>query len=155
MTVPLSVTRTRLVVCWGFGLALMVLVDTVESADAQQKWEHRGFLSVNGGFQLTTSDSTDNATFTLFVEEGDFAANYNPETGFVFDASGGARVWRNLAIGVGVSIFNGDSNASIEARIPHPFQFDQHRQVDGTAASLTHQEIGIHVQATWIVPVND
>ena len=154
MTLPLSVTRTRPAVCWRFALAWMVL-GTVESADAQQGWEHRGFLSVNGGFQMTTSDFADNATFTLFVEEGDFAANYNGETGFVFDAVSGVRVWRNLAIGVGVSIFDTDSSATVTARLPHPFHFDRHRQVDGSAAGLTRREIGIHVQATWIVPVND
>ena len=118
-------------------------------------WEHRAFLAVNVGFQATASDFTDNATFTLFVEEGDSAANYSGETGFVFDAAGGVRVWRNLAIGVGVSIFDTDSSATVTARLPHPFHFDRHRQVDGTAAGLTRREIGIHVQATWMVPVSD
>ena len=154
MTSPLFINRTRSVVCCGLALTWMVL-GAVESAVAQQGWEHRAFLAVNVGFQATASDFTDNATFTLFVEEGDFAANYNGETGFVFDAAGGVRVWRNLAIGVGVSIFDTDSSAAVTARLPHPFHFDRHRQVDGTTAGLMRRERGIHVQATWIVPVSD
>ena len=154
MTSPSFIKRTRPIVCCGLALTWMVL-GTVESAVAQQEWEHRGFFSINGVFQATASDFTGNATFTLFVEEGDFDANYNAETGPMFDVTGGIRVWRNLAIGAGVSIFDSDNSATVTARLPHPFHFDRHRQVDGTAAGLTRREIGIHVQATWIVPVSD
>ncbi len=154
MISPLS-ARTRLhVVCGGFALGWMVLGIT-STATAQQPWEYQGFLSINGGYQVTTSDFTDNTTFTLFVEEGDFDATYEAETGFVFDGAGGVRVWRNLAIGGGVSIFDTNSSATVAARLPHPFHFDRHRLVDGTASELTRREIGIHVQATWMVPVSD
>ena len=154
MSYPISITRTRLIVCCGLALAWMVL-GTVESAVAQQESQRRGFLSLNGGFQATTSDFTDNVRFVSNVEEGDFSANYNREPSIAFDATGGVRVWRGLAIGVGVSMFDTDSSATVTARFPHPFYFDRHRQVDGSAAGLTRREIGIHVQATWIVPVTD
>ena len=93
--------------------------------------------------------------FTLNVEEGDFDAGYRVDTGAVFDVSGGMRVRQNLAIGVGVSRFSRADDANVTARIPHPFFFDQHRPISGSAVGLKRQETAVHVQALWIVPVND
>ncbi len=135
-------------------LACTVL-GSARNGAAQGAWESRGFVSINGGIQATSTDFTDNVVFTLFAEEGDFDAGYRVDGDAVFDVSGGVRVWQNLAIGVGVSRFRRDVDANVTARIPHPFFFDQHRPISGSAVGLRRQEIAVHVQALWIVPVND
>ena len=122
---------------------------------AQQAWESRGFISVNGGVQATSSDFSGSVPFTLFVEEGDFTANYQVESGPLFDVGGGVRVWRNLAVGGAVSAFSKDTAATVNANLPHPFFFNQDRRISGTAENLARREVGIHIQALWIVPVND
>ena len=92
------------------------------SVDAQQTTpEPHGFLSINAGVRVTSNDFTDNVRFTLFVEEGDFNAHYQFGTVPVFDIQGGVPIWRNLALGCAVSVFNKGATASISARLPHPF----------------------------------
>ena len=154
MTAPRRISPRRSA-CLAAALVIGSVLGPVDAATGQGRSEHRGFFSLNGVFQATTSDFADDASFTLFVEEGDFEANYNGGTGVAFDAAGGVRVWRNLAVGVGVSIFDTDSSTAVTASLPHPLHFDRHRQVDGTADGLMRRERGIHVQATWMMPVSD
>jgi len=125
------------------------------SVSAQQILsESSGFISINGGFKATSTDFADNVRFTLFVEEGDFDARYQVETGPTFDVNGGARVWRNFALGGGVSVFSKDATANVSARLPHPFFFNQHRDVSGGAQDLARREVALHIQALWMTPVN-
>ena len=107
-----------------------------------QTWDARGFLTINGGQQAASPDFSDNIAFTDFAEEGDFDARYATGSDTVFDAGGGIRVWRNLGIGAGVSLFSHTGDAGITARIPHPF-FDRHRAVDGTEPGFAREETAV------------
>ena len=156
MSLRRSAVITAVLVCTVLG--------SVRHSAAQGAWGSRGFVTINGGYQVASTDFADNVVFTRatrnglvwqFVEEGDFDAGYPVDTGVALDVSGGVRVWQNLAIGVGVSRFRRDVDANVAARIPHPFFFDQHRPISGTAVGPRRQEIAVHVQALWIVPVND
>ena len=156
MSLHRSVVIAAVLVCTVLGSA--------RNGAAQGARVSRGFVTINGGYQVASTDFADNVVFTqatrnglvwLFVEEGDLDAGYPVDTGVALDVSGGVRVWQNLAIGVGVSRFRRDVDASVTARIPHPFFFDQHRPVSGSAVGPRRQEIAVHVQALWIVPVND
>ena len=148
---------TRLWKSAGIGILLggTILALPTDSNAQLRSWDRRGFVTINGGYQVASTDFADNVVFTLNVEEGDFDAAYPVDTGAVLDVSGGVRVWQNLAIGVGVSRFRRDVDANVTARIPHPFFFDQHREISGSAVGPRRQEIAVHVQALWIVPVND
>ena len=132
------------------------IASTALSVAAQQTTAgHRGFIAINVGLQANTEDFSDNVAFSLFVEEGSHEANYKGATAQVFDVSGGGRVWRNLAIGGGVSVFSRDAEASVSARLPHPFFFDQHRNVAGTVAGLAQSTVAFHIQALWVAPASD
>ena len=54
-----------------------------------------------------------------------------------------------------MSVLSKDSSASVNANLPHPFFFNQHRRVSGTVADLARREVGIHIKALWVVPVNE
>ena len=54
-----------------------------------------------------------------------------------------------------MSAFSKDTAATVNANLPHPFFFNQDRRISGTAENLARREVGIHIQALWIVPVND
>ena len=105
------------------------------------------FLNVNAGYQATSTDFTDTVGFTLFLEEGDFTAEYDVQTAPVFDVGGGVVLWRNLAVAVGASRFTKQSDVPVSARLPHPLFFDQDREISGTAPNLTREEIAVHLQA--------
>ena len=42
----------------------------------------------------------------------------------------------------------------MDARIPHPFQFEQPRTVEGEQDAITHAETGVHVQLRYSIPMS-
>ena len=123
------------------------------SATPSTAQDGRVFIDVNGGLQATSTDFVDNVLFTEFVEEGDFDATYAIDTGVIVDVSGGVALGRGLALGAGYSRFNRQNDASIDARIPHPFFFNRDRTIVGSSANLTHEETAVHVQLRWFAPL--
>ena len=71
--------------------------------------------------------------------------------GFVFDAGAGYRLWKNLAAGVAVSYFTRDDNAGTTSSFPHPFLFNQPREVTGDATGVKRSETAVHVQAMYLI----
>lgn len=72
------------------------------------------------------------------------------------DISGGVRLWRNLAVGFGVSTFHTRSSAEV-------VRVDQTGSADSTASGasagavsgLDHHQAGYHFQAAWIARLTD
>jgi hypothetical protein len=110
-------------------------------------------VSVNGMYQINSNDFQDTATFRENAEDGQFSTDYDVKGGPAFDIAGGATLWRQLGLGVGVSYFSRSTGASLNASVPHPFFFDLARSVNGTVADLSRKELGVHVQARGIFPV--
>ena len=115
----------------------------------------RVFIDINGGLQATSTDFTDNIVFTEFVEEGDLNATYSIDSAVIIDIGGGVRLPGNLGVGVGFSRFDKSHDASVDARIPHPFFFDRHRSIAGSATGLTRTETAVHLQLRWFAPILD
>jgi hypothetical protein len=115
-------------------------------------WTDRGYVDVSGFFQPS-------ASFSNTVGPIDFAeaaiVDTNYKTGLVpgFEAGGGVRVWRNLAVGVNVSRFSKRTNGSVSAQVPHPFFFGKPRTVSGDASGLSRDETGVHLHALWMIPM--
>jgi hypothetical protein len=114
----------------------------------------RGFLSVGGLFQVGANDFVDSATIRENVENGRLETSYEVGTGPALDVSGGARVWRNLAMGVGVTRFSKSTVTSVDAQVPHPFFFNQPRTVTGDYSG-NRSELAVHVQVRGMFPVNN
>ena len=128
-------------------------------AAAQQVDSHRGYVAVNGGLQVVPGEFTDAATFggpsPVYTEmvssaaTGDpssFNGAYRVESGPVVDVSGGARLWRNLGLGVSVSLYRRDADASVSARLPHPFFLGSVRTIAGNMP-VYHNERAVHLHA--------
>jgi hypothetical protein len=147
-TVMLTATASTQRVAWiAVATALLAWASPATAQDSLV------FISVNGGSQLTSTDFADNVVFTEFVEEGDFDAAYRIDSGAIFDIGGGVRLPFNLGIGAGFSRFDKSNDASVNARIPHPFFFDRDRSIAGSAASLTRTETAVHLQVRWFAPI--
>src|SRR3954470_21550418 len=132
---------------------LLVLLATGAAATAQAQsaaWTDRGYVNVSGWFQPT-------ASFSATVRPIDFAEasviDTRYKTGSVpgFEAGGGVRLWRNLAVGLNVSRFSKGTAGAVSAQVPHPFFFNKPRSVTGDASSLTRDETGVHLQALWMI----
>jgi opacity protein-like surface antigen len=137
----------------GIAAAAFVLMGTPTLAQTGEPF--RGFVSVNGGYQASSTDFRDSIVFTEFVEQGTVDSSYTVNSGPQLDIGGGARVWRALGIGGAITRFSKSGAASVTGKIPHPFFFNQARLVEGEAAGLKREELAVHIQAMAIVPAGD
>jgi hypothetical protein len=135
------------------GLILVALTFVCSSAATAlaQSWPERVHVSVSGAYQATANDFSDRLEFERNVETGSTEVDYPIKGGFVFDAGVGFRLWKSLGAGVAVSYFTRDDNAATTSSVPHPFFFDQPRQVTGDATGVNRSETGVHVQAMYLV----
>ena len=127
-----------------------LLVASARPAAAQPR--ERVYVTVNGAAQLTRHPFTDRFTFDVNREQGSTDTRSPVEGGPAFAAGIAVRLWRGLGGGVSVTSFVRDVDAQITARLPHPFFFDRHRELEGTA-SASRTERAIHVQALYRRPV--
>lgn len=121
------------------------------ASEAAAQSAPRGFFLFNGAYQLSDRDFRDGATFRENVEDGHFDTDYGIGNGPTFDIAGGARVWRRLALGVGVTRFSKDVAADLSGSVPHPFFFQRARPVSAAIGGITRDELGVHVQARVFV----
>ena len=154
---------TRPIGRWSLAGLLVLALPSV--AAAQTMVGHRGHVAVNAGRLALPGEFTDAATFAgpapVYTEMVSGAATGDPsgfdgiyrlESGAVFDAGGGVRLWGNLGVGVSVSLYNRDADASVSATLPHPFFVGTARTIDG-GMPLSHEERAVHLHALVTVPV--
>jgi hypothetical protein len=129
----------------------VLVVLMCSTAAAAQTWSERVHVSVNGAFQTASNGFSDRFEFDKDLETGSTATEYKVSSGFLFDGGGGVRLWKNLGAGVAVSYFTHKDTASTVTRSPHPFFFNQLREVSGDAPNLTRTERAVHVQAMYFL----
>ena len=128
-----------------------ILLSVAVPAQAQQTG--RGFISINGGYQASSTEFDDAFTFTAHQETGTSDVSYPIDPGPMFDAGGGVRLWRGLGAGLALTQFTRDGSVRASSSIPHPFFLGQHRQVEGEAGNIERKETGVHVQAQYSLPL--
>lgn len=133
-------------------LLLLSAAVTVTPVFAQQ--DSRGFISINGGYQATTTDFDDSFTFTRDQETGTTRVGYPIDAGATFDVGGGVRLWRGLGFGLAVSRFSRDGIAPATSSVPHPLFLQQPREVAGDGQGIRREETGVHVQAQYSLPLS-
>jgi hypothetical protein len=114
----------------------------------------KGFLSVNGVFQATSSTFSEQLEFTEFVEAGTIDSRFDAKPSIGLDGMVGIRVWGRFGVGAGMSTYSSPSSegGEVTAHIPHPFHFNQHREVTGDA-NLSRKETAIHGSLLYFAPV--
>lgn len=130
------------------------LAQTTYTAPDAPRWH----LAANGLFLPGGSSFTDEFEFTEFVEPGTIRTTFETKAAIGFDGSVGVRLWRNVGVGAGVSMFSPasreDGGGEVTARIPHPLHFKQHREVTGDAG-LRRKETAIHADLLYFMPVGE
>jgi hypothetical protein len=114
-------------------------------------WKGRGFAVVSAGAQLLAPGYTSTAVFKVHAENAALNANASVGIGPVFGARGGARVWKNMALGAGLAVAATSQTLQVTGSLPHPFQFNQFREVEGTADGLDRLETLVALEVSWYV----
>lgn len=141
----------KLLALWG-----LFVVGTASTAYAQimTPVTSRVFFNVSLGGQWKEQTFTDSSTFTIYGEPGGaVAAAHSIGGGTLFDIGVGARVWRNLAVGLAYSTVSNKNDAAVSVRVPHPVIFGQLRTATESAADLEHSENAVHLQFMWMIPL--
>ncbi len=120
-------------------------------AQPASRWTDIGYLSVDGGYQSGSSGFSSTFSFATYVEQSTISTQYPKKDGPTFNVGGGFRVWRNLAVGFGVSALKRSTSGEVSGSIPHPFFFNTGRAVAATA-DLKRSETGVHLQAAYVIP---
>ncbi len=113
----------------------------------------RWSLAAGGGSASTGDQPSGNHTFDndLFGSEaGEFSTDYQGGDASAQELTVGYRVRGAFAIGITWSSTSIDDRAAVEARLPHPFLFDRHREVSGSATSLSRDETALHLSLRWV-----
>jgi Bacterial SH3 domain len=116
-------------------------------------WTDRGYLSMNGIFQGGSSAFTQNQTWPYFAETAVTAIEYPAKNAPGFDVAGGYRVWRNLAVGAGVTFVSRSTTTTVTGSIPNPLYLNRPRTLSGGFGS-NNSETAINLQATWAIPMS-
>lgn len=117
-------------------------------------WLDTGYLAVGAVYQASSSSFTDTLAFPLFAETETVTTTYKVDAARGIDVSGGVRIWRNLAVGAGVTRLSKTNSAAVTASLPHPFFFNTPRQVAGVADGVQHEETAVHIQVAWVAPID-
>lgn len=130
------------------------LAATVTTAAAQDRiWSERLWISVSGGMQSAGSAFGDTFERPLYTETERAEVDYPVNAGAVLAASGGYRVWKRFTVGAGVTRYSQRGDATVEARLPHPFFDAQFREVSGTTSAL-RGETSAHLLLGWMQPLS-
>lgn len=147
---------------WALTLALLLAATgtaagqatapAARTAGTGPEWDSRGFLALSGGVRLGTVTFDETTRQTIGGEDFVWTADYEVQPGLAFDVSGGARVWRRLVAAVSFTRTTDSQPAIITGSVPHPFFFEQPRDISGESEDLSHVEQAIHVSAMWVAP---
>jgi hypothetical protein len=135
-------------------LSLATLGTAHPAAAQTATWPERFWFGVSGGVQPTSTSFSDTFDLPLYTEDEHVTVNYPVKSGAIIAASGGYRVWKRLAIGLGVTRYNRRGSTSVSAELPHPFFDGQLRHVEGNV-DTTRNEVGAHLLIGWMMPLTD
>src|SRR5215471_5280533 len=91
---------------------------------AAQSATERGYVTAAADFLVAGSSFTDTIHPIEFGEPSTITTTYHVGFAPGFAIGGGARVWRQLAVGVEVGHVGGMHDGDISAQVPHPFFFN-------------------------------
>jgi hypothetical protein len=111
-------------------------------------------LNVDAAFRVGGDDLTRSFTaFTdVFAEAGSIATNYGNRSGLAFDVRLAQPIVRSVGVGVGLDYYLRNQHATVDARVPHPFFFNQLRTGKFETEPLSAHEAAVDISGVWMPP---
>ena len=136
-------------------VTLAICALAAPAAEAQMTWTDQGFVNASIGVQGGSHSLATSTEFTIYDEPGSLTTTQDVGGGAFFDISGGYKVWRNLAVGIGLSRVGSEADVTVDALIPDPLITDRLRAVTTGAGAAKYSEVAVHLSGTWMMPVTD
>lgn len=115
----------------------------------------RGFVSINGAYEGTSTGFSSTTTFVQNAEVGTVSTSYGGGHPPVIDIGGTGRIWHALGLSVAGTWSIEKTDSAVSAEVPHPFMFNTPRSVEGVAAGLKRREIAFHLDPAVLLPIGD
>src|SRR5262249_51289898 len=150
--------RARMGKLVGFVLSGVLAFAGSASAQEARAWTHPVFVTIDVPFQPLNNDFSESVSFPDSLRRSEnvtFAAGYESTKGVLFAAGAGARLVKNVGAGVTTSWFRRSASASFDLRVPSPLAVNRPLALAGSVPDLSRQEVGIHVQGLYAIPLAD
>jgi hypothetical protein len=118
---------------------------------SKNRWTDVAYLALGGTYQSGVPAFSEAYSFPEYLEQATMTTDYPAQKGPAVDVGGAVRLWRNLALGVSVSLATRSTDGTVNGAIPHPFYFNAGRAISGSAA-LKRTESALHLHALWVIP---
>jgi hypothetical protein len=112
-------------------------------------------LVIDGGAIINTQSFGQDFTLTKNVESTPVTTELKRNTGGFVEAGGRVRVLPSLWVGVLGFAASSKAEGTLTAQVPHPFYFDQRREIAGDPGSLDYSESGAHIEIAYAAPIGD
>ena len=133
-------------------IGAILLIDAASAQAQTSGWDGRVRISVNGAEQLSARTITQAFAVQKNLESAPIEVTLEERRAPLFDVGATVRLAGGFAVGVAVSALSRDVRGTVDARIPHPFFFNQPRHIAGTIDTVSHSEKAVHIDAAYIVP---
>ncbi len=157
----MTVGAVRVFAVLAFGIFVTVnetaaqTVTVDDTAGQTQVWEDKGYFKINYLYEATSRSIQETFSNSIYGESATYTATHKMGGGGGFDVGAGYRVWQNMAVGLTVTSRSVRDGLSVEGKIPHPLFYNRPRSANLTSANLQSKELGVHLQAVWVVPLSD
>jgi len=125
------------------------------AAQVGQPWIDRGYASLNVAFESASGNLNDATTFRVYDEDGSLSVAHAVDSGALVDLSLGARVWRNVSVGIGFHTGSTTGESAVQASVPSPIFFGRPRPVAQTVGDLNRTERAVHIQFGYMLVLSD
>jgi hypothetical protein len=135
-----------------------LILGSALTAHAQTPATSDIFLNISAGGQFQGRDFSSLTTFELFGETGSVAANQTVGSGFVFDVTGGYRIWQSFSGAIGLSTSRGSGSAAALAAIPNALFRGQPTLMifnPDAYGDLSQSTVAINFQIVYMKPITD
>jgi hypothetical protein len=142
----------------GFVAGCVLLMAPSVVAQENELWPARTFVTVDMPFQLLDNDFSESLSFPDALrrtENVTFFAGYEPVRGPLIDVGAGVRVTGRVGVGATASWFTRSASGSFDLKVPSPLAPNQPLALVGSTTGLTRNEVGVHIQALYVLLLGD
>jgi len=132
--------------------AVPAAAQTRSSSAARTRSKPEWFrLVIDGGATVNPQSFNQDFSLTRNAESTPVTIDMKPAAGGFIEAGARVRVGRALWVGAVGFASSGSADGMLTAEVPHPFYFNQRREVSGDLAGLSHSESGAHVDLAYAI----